>query len=83
MSIKQPSLNLEATLGPENFVVLSSYRYLNHSEMFRNSLFLNTMLLIQARLLTPILEGEKSEFMDFETPPSLQRRQKFLSQRAS
>ena len=41
------------------------------------------MLLIQARLLTPILEGEKSEFMDFETPPSLQRRQKFLSQRAS
>ena len=41
------------------------------------------MLLIQARLLTPILEGEKPEFMDFETPPSLQRRQKFLSQRAS
>ena len=41
------------------------------------------MLLIQARLLTPILEGEKPEFMDFETPPSLQGRQKFLSQRAS
>ena len=41
------------------------------------------MLLIQARLLTPILEGEKPEFMDFETPPSLQRRQKFHSQRAS
>ena len=41
------------------------------------------MLLIQARLLTPILEGEKSAFMDFETPPSLQRRQKFHSQRAS
>ena len=41
------------------------------------------MLSIQARLLTPILEGEKPEFMDFETPPSLQRRQKFLSQRAS
>ena len=41
------------------------------------------MLSIQARLLTPILEGEKPEFMDFETPPSLQGRQKFLSQRAS
>ena len=40
------------------------------------------MLLIQPRrLLIPILEGEKPEFWDFETPPPHQRRQKFLSQR--